>query len=66
MKTNREKKTVEVLLGDRSSQNQETRETLKEIRENLKDLQELFEDGYINRNVYDYHKNKILNSYIVD
>ena len=55
-----------VLLDDRSEMNQETRMTLAQIKENLKELDELFSDGLITRSVYDYHKNKILNYYIID
>ena len=62
----REKKSVALLLDERSEMNQETRMTLAQIKENLKELDELFSDGLITMSVYDYHKNKILNYYIID
>ena len=61
------KKDIEKIDAEqKSAQTMETRETLKEIRKNLLDLNELLNAGYISRDVYDYHKNKILNSYILD
>jgi hypothetical protein len=60
-----EKRTVATLLDERSEMNQETRETLKLIQENLLELDEMFQEGLISRGVYDYHKDKILNYYII-
>jgi hypothetical protein len=60
-----EKRTVATLLDERSEMNQETRETLKLIQENLRELDEMFQEGLISRGVYDYHKDKILNYYII-